>query len=224
MSGINRIQKAREDSRKPVQQDRGKEIWLKDGDQIFCTSAATGDENDTLLDELYLYTFRVGNRWTNLLKDDKVDSSGVPQDTRASHKFAFWAYVFQIIHTEKRVDDWEEVEGPAGQKMFVETVNDFRIISLSFGLRDYIWNQLVEVYSDWGGLNKGVIRIKRIGAGAYDTSYSITATPKKDEIPTEKNSDIEKLPPIKEYFFERYSTPPEVDEVIPSKKEDDSLF
>ena len=224
MSGINRIQKAREDSRKPVQQDRGKEIWLKEGDQIFCTSAATGDENDTLLDELYLYTFRVGNRWTNLLKDDKVDSSGVPEDTRASHKFAFWAYVFKIIHAEKRVDDWEEVEGPAGQKMFVETVNDFRIISLSFGLRDYIWNQLVEVYSDWGGLNKGVIRIKRIGSGAYDTSYSITATPKKDEIPTEKTSEIKELPKIKDYFFERYSTPPEVDEVTPSKKEDDSLF
>ena len=56
MSGINRIQKGREDSKRPVEQDRGKEIWLKDGDQIFGTSVATGGDDDTLLDEMYLYT------------------------------------------------------------------------------------------------------------------------------------------------------------------------
>ena len=66
------------------------------------------------------------------------------------------------------------------------------------------WNQLVDVYSDWGALNKGVMRIKRTGSGAYDTSYAIGATPKKDEIPEDRTSDIKELSSIREYFFERY--------------------
>jgi len=207
MSGISRIQKSREDYRKgPDQPERvaSRELWLKDGDQVFLTSVATGDENDTFLDELYLYTFRIGNRWTNVLRDERVDTSAVPEDTRPSHKFAFWSYVYNVIHAEKKNPDWEEVEGPSGKKAFRETVNDFKIISLGFGRGDYIWNQLVDVYSDWGALNKGVMRIKRTGSGAYDTSYAIGATPKKDEIPEDRTSDIKELSSIREYFFERY--------------------
>ena len=67
MSGISRIAMGREEARRPaVDRVPGREVWLKDGDQMFLTSLATGDENDTMLDELYLYTFRLGNRWTNL--------------------------------------------------------------------------------------------------------------------------------------------------------------
>ena len=126
----------------------------------------------------------------------------------------------------QRNDDWEEVEGTAGKKFFKEDINDFRIISLGFGRSDYVWNQLVEVYSDWGGLNKGVTRIKRTGAGAFDTSYSITATPRKDEIPSEKIEEVQGLPTIKEYFLERYGTPPEASSTETSSSEDidDSLF
>ena len=64
MSGINRIQTKREvryqggdDNRIP-----GREIFFKDGDQAFMIPVATGDEGDTNLDEIYLYTFRQGNR------------------------------------------------------------------------------------------------------------------------------------------------------------------
>ena len=182
MSGITRIQRSREDSRRPAQQDRpaGKEIWLKDGDQVFLTSLATGDENDTLLDELYLYTFRVA--------------------------------------------EWEEIEGPSGKKLFKEVVNDYRVVSLGFGRSDYIWNQLVDVYSDWGALNKGVMRIKRTGAGMYDTSYQISATPKKDEIPKDKAAEAKELTVIKEYFFERYGGFTAPSENGSSKEKDDELF
>ena len=229
MSGISRIQSNRDDSRRPAQEDRvaTREVWLKDGDQVFLSSIATGDENDTFLDELYLYTFRLGNRWTNVLRDERVDTSGVPEDTRPSHKFAFWAYVHNIIHGDKRNPDWEEIEGPAGRKMFKEEVNDFKVISLGFGRSDYIWNQLVDIYSDWGALNKGVIRIKRTGAGAYDTSYSLTATPKKDEVPEDRLEEVKELPVIKDYFFERYgiSVPAEnILEESSKEKDDDSLF
>jgi hypothetical protein len=205
MSGITRIQQGREDSKRPdVAFTPGKEIWFRDGDQVFLSSLATGAENDNFLEEIYLYTFRAGNKFVNLLKDERVDTSIVPDDVRASHKFAIWAYVHNIMHQEKRNDDWVEVDGPAGKKMFREDVNDFRIIALTFGRSDYIWNQLVEVYSDWGALNKGVIRIKRTGQGMYETSYSITATPKNDEIPAERQSDIAELPPLLDYFYERY--------------------
>ena len=52
MSGISRIQSNRDDSRRPAQEDRvaTREVWLKDGDQVFLSSIATGDENDTFLD------------------------------------------------------------------------------------------------------------------------------------------------------------------------------
>ena len=229
MSGISRIQKLREDFKDTrngglPRAERGKEVWLKDGDQIFLSSVATGDENDNLLDELYLYTFRDGNRWTNVLKDDRVDSSGVPEDVRPSHKFAFWAYVHNIIHMEKRNDDWESIEGPGGRKMFKEIINDFRIVSLSFGRGDYVWNQLVDVYSDWGGLNKGVMKIKRTGTGAYDTSYSIQATPKKDEIPEDKQKEFGDLEPIKDYFFERYGEAVIAEQESSSSNDENTLF
>tara|TARA_R100001129_G_scaffold35030_2_gene23890 strand:+ start:842 stop:1534 length:693 start_codon:yes stop_codon:yes gene_type:complete len=205
MSGITRIQQGREESRRPdVTFTPGKEIWFRDGDQVFLSSVATGSDDDKYLDELYLYVFRAGTRLVNLLKDDRVDTSIVPEDVRPSHKFAIWAYIHNIIHLEKRNDDWVEIEGPSGKKMYKEDINDFRIISLSFGRSDYIWNQLVDVYNDWGALNKGVIRMKRTGAGMYETSYSITATPKNDEIPEDKQKEISELPLLKDYFYERY--------------------
>ena len=205
MSGISMIQTKRENRYQGGQDDNrmpGREIFFKDGDQAFLSPIATGDEGDTNLDEIYLYTYRDGNRWMNILDDPEVDTSMVPADTRASHKFAFWAYVHDVVHTEARNDEWEPVSGPGGRKMFKETVNDFRVVCLTFGRSDYIWNQLVDVYNDWGGLDKGVVRIKRTGAGMQDTSYAIAATTRKDEIP--EDADDDSLPSIKEYFKSRY--------------------
>ena len=205
MSGISMIQTKRENRYQGGQDDNrmpGREIFFKDGDQAFLSPIATGDEGDTNLDEIYLYTYRDGNRWMNILDDSEVDTSMVPADTRASHKFAFWAYVHDVVHTEARNDEWEPVSGPGGRKMFKETVNDFRVVCLTFGRSDYIWNQLVDIYNDWNGLDKGVIRIKRTGAGMQDTSYAIAATTRKDEIP--EDADDDSLPSIKEYFKSRY--------------------
>ena len=157
MGGISAIQNRVEERTNPQSsQAAGQEIFFKDGDQAFLTPVATGEENDLLLDEVYLYTYRSGNRWINLLKDDDVDASEVPDNIRASHKFAFWAYVHEVIHPEKKNDSWEEIAGPNGRKVFKEVVNDYKVIALTFGRSDYIWNQLVDIYNDWGGLNKGV--------------------------------------------------------------------
>ena len=206
MGGINRIQAKREEIRQPQQSDMApaREIWFKDGDQAFVTPIASGEDGDNLLDEIYLYTYKSGNRWINLLSDDSVDTSVVPDTYRPAHKFAFWGYVHDVIHPDKRNDDWIEVNGPGGKKMYKEEVNDFRVIALSFGRSDYIWNQLVDVYNDWGKLNGGVVRVKRTGAGMYDTSYQIAPTARDSEMPDDRQSDIEELPPIKEYYLGRY--------------------
>jgi len=205
MSGISRIQTKRETRYQGGQDDTrmpGREIFFKDGDQAFVSPIATGDEGDTNLDEIYLYTYKDGNRWMNILDDPDVDTSVVPADARSSHKFAFWAYVHEVVHNDARSEEWEVVNGPGGKKMFKETVNDFRVVCLTFGRSDYIWNQLVDIYNDWSGLDKGVLRIKRTGAGMQDTSYAIAATTRKDEIP--EVADVEGLPTIKEYFKGRY--------------------
>ena len=78
MGGINRIQEQREEQRSGINtgnQAVGREIWFKDGDQAFMTALATGHEDDTKLDEFYIYTYRSGNRWVNLLSDPDTDTS-----------------------------------------------------------------------------------------------------------------------------------------------------
>ena len=231
MAGISRIVSQREAFRNPNKdQVAHQEIWFKDGDQAFITPVATGNEEDDKLDDIYLYTFREDNRWINLLKDDSVDTSSVPDNIRPSHKFAFWGYVHEIIHADRRQDAWTEIEGPGGRKMYRQEVNDFKVVALSFGRSDYIWNQLVDVYNDWGTLDKGVIRVKRTGVGMYDTSYQIAATARDEELPTDKLQEIDGLQTIQSYYKERYSGNPELSLNGTSSlygndnKKEDSLF
>ena len=229
MSGIGRIQEARETRGQSGSNGvPGREVWFRDGDQAFLTAVATGEEGDTNLDDLWMYTYNSGNRWVNLIDDPEVDKSGVPDNVRPSHKFAFWAYVYEIIHSERRNDDWEVVNGPGGKKLYKETINDFRVVSLTFGRSDYIWNQLVDIYNDWTGLDKGVMRIKRTGTGMFDTSYQLAATSRQEEIPDDSGEQQADLPTIKEYFKSRYGgqTPqvPAMAGVSTASSDDDELF
>ena len=205
MGGINRIAQKQEKTQTGGGTGTpGREIWFRDGDQAFLPPVATGEEGDDRFDEIYMYTYRVNDRWTNKLSDDDIDTSDVPDNVRPSHKFAFWAYVHEILHPERRNENWMEIQGPQGRKLFKEEVNDFRVIALTFGRSNYIWNQLVDVYNDWGALNKGVVRIKRTGTGMYDTSYTLTATARESDVPEDKLEEIDELPTIKGYFKERY--------------------
>ena len=205
MGGINRIAQKQEKTQTGGGTGTpGREIWFRDGDQAFLTPVATGEEGDDRFDEIYMYTYRVNDRWTNKLSDDDIDTSDVPDNVRPSHKFAFWAYVHEILHPERRNENWMEIQGPQGRKLFKEEVNDFRVIALTFGRSNYIWNKLVDVYNDWGALNKGVVRIKRTGTGMYDTSYTLTATARESDVPEDKLEEIDELPTIKGYFKERY--------------------
>ena len=231
MSGIDNILRSIENESESTStiREKSKEIFLKDGDQLFCTPVATGKDDDKLLDQYYMYSFRNGTSWAfvlagmkgenGLIPDDRIDISTVPEDSRRQLKFSLWVYVHNILHTQKSQDYWKEIQGPLGKQMFEETVNDFRIISLSLGAGKANFYSLAEIYNDWGSLDKGVVRFKRNGEG-LETTYLITPTPKQEEIPSEKKSEILNLPTIKDYLFEAYSISPNIEEDINSSNND----
>jgi hypothetical protein len=207
MSGIKMIQQRASRSTSSERSGAGslrRELWLRDGDQAFLASVATGDDDDPFLEEYWMHTFRDENTFKSVLSGPDGPLGQVPSDSKPQHRFGFWAYIIEVYHSEQRMDSWESITGPSGKTMYKEIVNDFRIIPLSFGRGNYIWNQLVDVYNDWGFLNKGVIRIRRAGA-ALDTTYTITATTKEDEIPDDKYTDISDLPSVKDYLMDTYT-------------------
>ena len=188
-----------------------KELFLKqDGDQAFIKAKATGTPEDPCLAEIRLPTFREDGRWQSVLHTEDGPADEVPEGSIPSRKFALWAYVSEVIHPEKPKTglagdlDWEEKSMPSGKTMFVEPINDFKIITLSFGRGRYLWNELVDIYNDWQGLDKGVLRIKRNGLST-DTTYTITAVSDKTiEIPEDKIKEMSELTPLDEYFAGRY--------------------
>ena len=181
-----------------------KELWFKDGDQAFMSIVATGDEDDPKLADYWMYTFNEEGRWNSVLGGTSGPLAPVPEGTRPSHRFGFWAFVHDVLHTERRVDTWEPVEGPSGRKLYRENVDDFKIVPLAFGRSNYIWNQLVDVYNDWGALNKGVVRVRRTGSGMQDTSYTVVVSPRELDIPSDKIAEIDDLVPVIDYMNERY--------------------
>ena len=90
MSGIRRIQSQITTREMRSNLPPTREVWFKDGDQAFVTPVCSGEDDDKLMDDLYLYTYRSGQRWITLLSDPDVDTSEVPPNYRPSHKFAFW--------------------------------------------------------------------------------------------------------------------------------------
>ena len=207
MSGIKSIQERACGSTSSERSNSGglrKEMWLRDGDQAFIIPVATGDDDDPFLEEYWMHTFRDENTFKSILSGPDGPLGVVPSDSKPQHRFAFWTYVTEVFHSERRIDSWESTTGPSGKTMYKEVVNDFRILPLTFGRGNYIWNQLVDVYNDWGYLNKGVVRVRRTGAG-LDTTYTITATTKEDEIPEDRYNTIGDLQSVKDYMMETYS-------------------
>jgi len=204
----------------------GKEVWLKDGDQVFMKSVATGAEGDIYLDDFHVYEFQSGadKSWRTVLVVDGEPVDEVPSEAMyweqgkrklPRHKFALWGYITEILHSDKRDDSWEEVTSPTGNKLYKETVNDFKVITLSFGANNINWNQLVDIYGDNGSLDKNVIRIKRRGS-SLDTTYTITSTNGSLELPEDKQSEVSNLTPIKEYVTQRYGKSDSSDTAVPA--------
>ena len=241
MSGISMIQNnisSKETRATQNSEANGKEVWLKDGDQVFMKSMATGEEGDIHMEEFYVYEFQQGvdKSWTSVLVENGEPVSSVPSEAMVyedgrrkapRHKFALWGYVTEILHTEQRVDSWEEITSPSGSKMYKETVNDFKVLTLSFGAQNSNWNQFVDIYEDNGSLDKTVMRVRRRGS-SLDTTYTITSTSGALELPEDKQAEVKNLTPIKEYLSQRYGNTEATTDDVPSDAvaidDDDSLF
>ena len=191
------------------------ELWFKDGDQALIKSVATGHPDDTAMTYIRVFQYRDGNTFKTVLEsifDGEKDEyttpeglsiDGIPEGVSPKHQFAFWAYVDEVFHAEKRVESWEVVAGKSGKEMYKEVVNDFKVIKLGFGRGDIVFGQLEEIYEDEGSLDKSPIRIKRMGAG-LDTNYHITSLARELEIPAEKKAEIANLPSINQYCIDTW--------------------
>lgn len=221
MPGINRILKRREEQETRTSQQSSvpnQEIYLRDGDQVFiqpwCTGKDDIDDKTGYLQDYWMYTWNsnaTGSpRFVNLLADDSVDNSVVPEvdaydnPVRPRKKFAFWGYVTDIVHkniTDRgREQGWEPIESQSNGTRYKETINDFKIIALGFGRGDSVFTQLIEAYNDLNGnLSSGVLRVSRVGSG-LDTSYNIGCTAHSVTDVTPEND----LPSIFDYMKERY--------------------
>lgn len=171
------------------------ELRLKDGDTAFVNIVPSGKTEDIRLGSFY--THRISGisvkgkpfqadvlcrLRTNV--DSKPDNPTLEdtctycdQGVNARQKFGFWVWVYCVLRNSQNTDKenpWEEFVLPAGQRVYKQTVNDYWIFAQGFGQKDYLWNQVKDIYNDSGALNKRTVRIRRTGSGRDDTSYSIT--------------------------------------------------
>jgi len=232
MGGISMISQRRKQMSAPATVTNNQsELWFKDGDQALIKSVATGHPDDTAMTYIKVYQYRDGNTFKTVLdsiyngeKDDYVTPEGlvvdgIPEGVSSKHQFAFWAYIDEVFHSEKRVESWEVITGKSGKEMYKEVVNDFKVIKLGFGRGDIVFGQLEEIYEDEGSLDKSPIRIKRMGAG-LDTTYHITSLARELEIPADKKAEIANLPSINQYCIDTWG----VTAGTPAEQTADELF
>lgn len=223
MAGIKKVFQRREEEAKAKQQNTIN-LWLKDGDKAYGMIVPDGGPDDLRFDSVFVHTFpvtydngSVGRRTilcpktfvaegANFLRETCETCS---EDSKAysSEKFAFWMYVFNVLHDKQRDETWEELKGVTGQVKYKEEVNAFKVFSMGPGKNDYLLKQLVDLYNEQGALNKTMVSISRSGAGMKDTSYNIAlVTNRKGTIPKEQLIEAKKLAPIKEVFVNKLAS------------------
>ena len=94
-------------------------------------------------------------------------------------------------------------DGPAPKLIVCSLFLSFCI--LPFGRDDQYYNNLVDVYNDWGGdLTKGVIKGTRRGAGR-NTNYSIAAQSLLElTVPEDRLAKVSDLPSAWDYMMDNY--------------------
>jgi len=209
MAGIGKITQRRKDTVSSF--TGGREVFLKDGDQVLMSIIPTGDDGDEKLTDFWRHAVQSqsnegATRWTYSLCGKSIEQycDVCASGQRAQHRFALWAYVYHILHSEKNNDSWTEVKTKAGtEPQYKEEVNGFRMFSQGFGQRDYLWNQVVDIYEENGNLNDKVVRVRRRGSGMQDTNYSIQVTNTSTKIPDESKTELDELGNAIDFFIER---------------------
>tara|TARA_B100000949_G_scaffold228979_1_gene237280 strand:+ start:1082 stop:1852 length:771 start_codon:yes stop_codon:yes gene_type:complete len=209
MAGIGKITQRRKDTVSNF--TGGREVFLRDGDQVLMSIVPTGDDGDERLTDFWRHAVQSqssdgATRWTYSLCGKSVDNycDVCASGQRSQHRFALWVYVYHILHSEKNNDSWTEIKSKAGSdSQYKEDVNGFRMFSQGFGQRDYLWNQVVDIYEENGNLNDKVVRVRRRGSGMQDTNYSIQVTNTATEIPDESKEELDGLGNAINFFIER---------------------
>ena len=205
MSGIQKIKQNRQQDF----QSFGMELWLKDGDKAYVAFLASGKEDDARLDDYYRHSIELVDangtrRWDNYICQKKAgqECRHCSNDHKPQHRFGLWVYVYHIVHAEKRNDTWTEVKLKTGGVEYKEDVNDFRIFSQGFGQKDYIWNQVVDIYQEHG--TDKIVRVRRTGNEMKNTSYAIQAQQTADvKLNKEMMLKAQQLPGISEYYLKQ---------------------
>lgn len=215
MPGIKKISQRREEEKINQPGQGGLELWLRDGDVAKVSIVATGDDEDIRLDDFWAHTLQTtsdsgGTTWTSRYCDRMLNENEScllceKGDSKPGHKFGFWCYVHEIFHDKQTNESWEKFTSPSGTIKYKEVVNEFKVFTRGFGSRDYLWNQLVDIYNEDNALNKWVTRIGRKGSGKEDTNYIISSTRDKINLSKELLEEAKELPPIREFFQKRYS-------------------
>ncbi|MEK6861522.1 MAG: hypothetical protein AABY07_06125 [Nanoarchaeota archaeon] len=211
MAGIEGINKRRKEEYQGS--NSGLELFLKDGHQAYVGIVPSGAEDDLRLGDFYRHSIEISNSdtsksWKYLICPKTFDADAecvvCKEKNRAQHRFGFWAYVYYIRSESKEGDDWEEEKSSGGATRFRREVNDFRVFSQGFGQKDYIWGQLVDIYTENGTLNKYVVRIKRTGSAMKDTNYAIQAMLNNEvKLTADMKKRIKDLPSIADFYTQQ---------------------
>lgn len=190
----------------------GMELWLKDGDNAFVALIASGEPNDARLDDFYVHgepsTGDSGKRmWRTFFCNQTVGErcDKCEADNKPGHQFGIWCYVYYVLHAKRDNPSWEEKTSASGETKYKENVNDFRVFARGFGMRQYLWDQLVDIFNEEGNLTKKIVRIRRTGSGQNDTSFGIILTGTKVTLSEEAIAAAAKLSPIKDFFKKKYA-------------------
>jgi hypothetical protein len=170
---INQAQKEQAENRSSTNSGNyNYELSLRrDSDQAIMVIASTGHDegpDSERIDDFLQHRFQDEtneNRWTFAICKTPFDEP-CPYCERSigtQHRFAFWAYVLKSYSKEAgQSPNWKE-EKVGTDLMYGLEINNFRVVSLPFGRNDATWQQLVDIYQDYGALNATAIRVKRSG-------------------------------------------------------------
>tara|TARA_R110000824_G_scaffold401764_1_gene615207 strand:- start:15606 stop:16310 length:705 start_codon:yes stop_codon:yes gene_type:complete len=184
------------------------ELFFKTGDEAFVTFCSKIDsKDDPLWTTVEFYEWYDQPRLYKILNADTSNIERLPAmedrqrlNFKTRSMFGVWVYVHGIIHAQYE-DGCETIE-KNGKKQFVESVKDYRVLTLGYGHQGSTKYALQDIQERWNNdLTAGTIRIKREGETWQKTVYRLTDTTRTDTMPEEPNQ----LQPIWEYYVDHYS-------------------
>ena len=175
MPSVNQIKKTMDDASTASD---FRLLTLGNGDQAFVTIVHDGkDEEDLRLDAFHRHVFEVDNKYSYPMcernHDDPCDWCA--NKVQRQRRFGMWVYVHFVDHDHQNDNgDWKPVKKDM-QSAFREDIKEFRMCVLPFGKNGIVWEQLSDILTDKGVLNKNIVRIRRVGE-KLETNYLIRTT------------------------------------------------